>query len=602
MSGERPLAARVAALFTLAQLGPNEPALLFASAMVRNDLAEFVVRAAADRKPALGKEYVDAIVLCLSDPRPRLRLQAVVALARLGKTEAAPGIVRLTADPDPLVAHAAVNALVTLRAINACLAAIDPKTRELAPGAARALQGLHDVRTVDGLIEKLHASKDDTLRRPILKALCRLYAREADWDGTWWTTRPDTSGPYYRPVSWDQTKKVGQALASELGSADDVSARWLLTEMMKNKVEIEGSTARALKIASSDPVFRAATVGVLANRTDLPAEALGLLGKVAASEAELPALRGRALRGLTRSVDKPAAREAAVAALAVVGRLEKPPAELVGAWQDFVKDGRQARNLGYYAKLAEGPDPAPAELAYAVILQADANPRMQGRTKEVARDAIARALAEPALTARLLHAVGRTRSQSYAVQVRDRLTSKNPDVRLAAQEAAKRLGLDRSGGEGGGPVIAKLPVDQVVAAVEKEKGDPALGAQLFERVGCVACHTVSKIESPKGPYLGDIANRYSRAELAESVLKPSAKIAQGFETQKFATLDGQTYEGFVVSESGEEVEIRNASGAATVIPKKEIDERGKSEISVMPTGLADPLTPRELASILTYLE
>ena len=207
------------------------------------------------------------------------------------------------------------------------------------------------------------------------------------------------------------------------------------------------------------------------------------------------------------------------------------------------------------------------------------------------------------MTARLLHAVGLTRSQSYAVQVRDRLNSTNPGVRLAAHEAARRLGLDRPAGPAGnsGPVIAKLPFDQVIAILQKEKGDPVLGAQLFERVGCINCHTVTKSEGPKGPYLGDIANRYSRVELAESVLKPSAKIAQGFETQKFATESGQTYEGFVVRESGDEVEIRNAAGAIMVIPKKEIDERGKTAISVMPTGLADPLTPRELASILAYL-
>ena len=178
MDGDRPLSARVAALFTLAQLNQTDPALLFASAMVRNELVEFVVRAATDRKAALQKEYVDTIALCLVDPRPRLRLQAAVALGRLGKSEAAPAILKLTADPDPLVAHAAINALVTLRAIDACLAGLDSKTPELAPGAARALQGIHDVRAVDGLIEKLQAAKDDTLRRPILKALCRLYSRE----------------------------------------------------------------------------------------------------------------------------------------------------------------------------------------------------------------------------------------------------------------------------------------------------------------------------------------------------------------------------------------------------------------------------------------
>ena len=498
----------------------------------------------------------------------------------------------LTADPDPLVAHVAVKALVALKAIDACLAALDPTTPELAPGAARALQAIHEPEVVDGLIAKLHAAKDDALRRPILKALCRLYSREADWDGKWWATRPDTSGPYYKPVTWEQTETIGQALGSALGQRRRRVGPLAPVRDDPEQGRHRGPTQLALKLATTDPVFRAATVGLLANRTDLPAEAIGFLGQVAASEKEPPALRGRALRGLIRSLDKPAARDAAVAALAAVGRLDKPPAELLGAWQDFVRDGRQARDLGYYAKLAEGPDAAPAVLAYAVLLHADANPRAPGRTKQVARDAIDRALAEPALTARLLRAVGLTRSQSYAVQVRDRLNDTNPAVRLAAQDAARRLGLDRAGRAGsGGPLIAKLPYDQVVAAVQKEKGDPALGAQLFEQDGCVACHTVSKTEPLKGPYLGDIANRYSRAELAESILKPSAKIAQGFETQKFATVNGQIYEGFVVRESGDEVEMRNAAGAVTVIPKKDIEERGKTEVSVMPTGLADPLTP-----------
>ena len=205
------------------------------------------------------------------------------------------------------------------------------------------------------------------------------------------------------------------------------------------------------------------------------------------------------------------------------------------------------------------------------------------------------------MSGHLLRAVGRTRSQSYVSEVRDRIKSDNPSLRLAAEDAARRLGLNASG-PSSGPLIAKLPYDQVVALVQTEKGDPAVGALLFERQNCINCHTTSKSEPPKGPYLGDIANRYSRAELAESILKPSAKFAQGFETQKFATASGQTYEGFVVRESGTEVEIRNSTGTPTVIPKDEIEERGKSELSVMPTGLADPLTPRDLASILAYLE
>ena len=48
--------------------------------------------------------------------------------------------------------------------------------------------------------------------------------------------------------------------------------------------------------------------------------------------------------------------------------------------------------------------------------------------------------------------------------------------------------------------------------------------------------------------------------------------------------------------------MRNSSGAVSVISKKDIEETLKSELSVMPQGLLDPLTPHDLASILAYLE
>ncbi len=603
---DKPLASRIAALFTIDQVRGKTPAPAgneLSDPKFAN-LREYVVRIMGDHASEAAKIPAKPLIDTLSDKNPRVRLQAVVSLARLGKTEAAPAIVKLTADSDPLVAHAAINALVTLKATDACLAALDPKTSTLIPGAARALQGIHDARTVDGLIEKLLGAKLDDVRKPILKALCRLYTREAKWEGKWWTTRPDTSGPYFNAETWDQTDKIGQALRSALGSGDDESARWLLTEMMRNKVELEGTSGLILNNAAIDPAFRAITVGVLANRPNLPPDALKLLGQVASSESESPGLRARALRGLLRAGDKLEARKLVISALAAVGHMEKPPGELQDAWQEFARDGRHARDLDFYAKLSEGPDGSEAELAYAVLLQADANAKTQARAKELARDAIARAWDDPKLSARLLHAVGRTRLQAYASEVKGRLDHANPSVRLAAQDASKRLGLDRTSAPSAnvGPLIAKLPFEEVLAAVQKDKGDAAVGAQLFERLSCVNCHTVSKTETPKGPFLGDIANRYSRAELAEAILKPSAKIAQGFETQKFATADGQTIEGFVVRESGTEVELRNAAGMVVVLPKADIEERAKSELSVMPNGLADPITPKDLASILSYLE
>jgi putative heme-binding domain-containing protein len=86
------------------------------------------------------------------------------------------------------------------------------------------------------------------------------------------------------------------------------------------------------------------------------------------------------------------------------------------------------------------------------------------------------------------------------------------------------------------------------------------------------------------------------------MLKPSAKIAQGFETQWFKPAAGEVVEGFVTRESGDEVELRNVQGETLVLKKEAIQRRGKRDFSTMPEGLAANLTPEELASLLAYVE
>ena len=90
--------------------------------------------------------------------------------------------------------------------------------------------------------------------------------------------------------------------------------------------------------------------------------------------------------------------------------------------------------------------------------------------------------------------------------------------------------------------------------------------------------------------------------MCESILKPSAKIAQGFETQWFKDKEDEDYEGFVTRDAGDEIDIRNILGVTVTLKKSDIKERGKREISVMPEALVAKLTPQELASILAYLE
>lgn len=150
--------------------------------------------------------------------------------------------------------------------------------------------------------------------------------------------------------------------------------------------------------------------------------------------------------------------------------------------------------------------------------------------------------------------------------------------------------------------IANMSFEQALTEATQTPGDPPRGRSLFTQQSCVACHTYADGQTPKGPHLVDIGRRYKRAELVESILKPSAKIAQGFDTYSFITTSGKVVTGFVVSESAETIEIRQNDGIAVRLKQGEIDERVKQEVSMMPQGLVNNLTPEQLADLIAYLE
>jgi putative heme-binding domain-containing protein len=192
--------------------------------------------------------------------------------------------------------------------------------------------------------------------------------------------------------------------------------------------------------------------------------------------------------------------------------------------------------------------------------------------------------------------------------VKPHLADTNPAVKSAAEFAAAQLGLNTPAG---GPttrpavenkvLLATLTYEQSRDAALKLEGDAKLGAQLFLTQGCVACHTVSKSEPPKGPYLGDVAKRYNRGELIESILKPNEKIAQGFTSHYFIKKNRERIDGFVVREAGDETEVRGAAGTSVVIKTADVARTGTLPTSIMPEGLAANLTPEEFASLLSYL-
>ena len=86
--------------------------------------------------------------------------------------------------------------------------------------------------------------------------------------------------------------------------------------------------------------------------------------------------------------------------------------------------------------------------------------------------------------------------------------------------------------DGGEPTV-ELPTDAPVlnetASVIAEPPKPAASAEeVLIKNGCTACHAVLDSPSTIGPDLNTIGSRSSREEIRESIINPSAVIAEGF--------------------------------------------------------------------------
>jgi cytochrome c oxidase subunit 4 len=157
----------------------------------------------------------------------------------------------------------------------------------------------------------------------------------------------------------------------------------------------------------------------------------------------------------------------------------------------------------------------------------------------------------------------------------------------------------------GQAVIRTMSYDDVVAAAAADKGDARLGMALFQSVGCVKCHTVNKSEPSRGPLLLDVVTRHPNdpGYIFESVLRPSAKIAAGFETHYFKlSSQPDPIEGFLVGESADTYSVRDVNGQVTTFPKSLVTKQGIRAKSAMAENLADGLTVHDLASIYAFLD
>ncbi|WP_164100946.1 DUF7133 domain-containing protein [Candidatus Laterigemmans baculatus] len=146
--------------------------------------------------------------------------------------------------------------------------------------------------------------------------------------------------------------------------------------------------------------------------------------------------------------------------------------------------------------------------------------------------------------------------------------------------------------------------DQLVTYITSEAGrygDPLKGRDVYRAASCAACHRFGDQGDSVGPDLTQIARRFTKREVLESILYPAHVISDQYVNRRVLTLDGKVYVGLVAEASNGELTIRNAANEVRTVKAQDVDQILPSSSSIMPSGLLDSLSLQEISDLMAYM-
>ena len=197
------------------------------------------------------------------------------------------------------------------------------------------------------------------------------------------------------------------------------------------------------------------------------------------------------------------------------------------------------------------------------------------------------------------------------------LTKALADKTLSADVAKTGIRIAKSNGQGDANLIATLTKAGKLADTKREftkpeldallndvkaKGDPARGEVIYRRaeLNCLKCHGIAGAGGLVGPDMTSLGASAQVDYLVESLLKPNAKIKEGYNSIVVTTDDDRVFAGVKIGETPQTLTIRDAEGKEIAISKAD-KPTVKPGLSLMPDGLTDALTRQEFVDLVRFL-
>ena len=135
-------------------------------------------------------------------------------------------------------------------------------------------------------------------------------------------------------------------------------------------------------------------------------------------------------------------------------------------------------------------------------------------------------------------------------------------------------------------------------------GDPENGRKVFfgEKSKCATCHRVGKEGERIGPDLTTIGANRAAQDLLESIVLPSATIVRDYDPYSVVTTQGKVFSGLIIRDTKDAIHIQPQTGEPVVVPRSQVESVTPATVSIMPKGLEQALTEKELADVVAFLK
>ena len=546
---------------------------------------------------ALGEhnatDMADAFISALNDSSARVRFFAAQSLGKLKLAAATPALLtalRANNDTDAYLRHALVMGLVGCATPEQLAATAMDDSRAVRLAAVLALR-----RLANPAIAQFLTDADPLIVREAAEAIndapiVAAYPALAEFVG--------------HPVKDEPIMLRALNVRFRLGTIPDAGALAMYAASADAPASLRTEALELLALWPNPPA-RDRIVGIfrpLAEKSrpaDVAIQALtphfgGLLGNSVPEMVRATAINtaivlhlsaaGPSLNALAADSSQPASLRAA--ALTALDKLSDPqlPAAVRLALADAVPELRLAA-LPISSRLA--PESAVATLTKLLETGTPAEQRAAfkalGNSKQPAADAV------------LLAQLGKLAAGKIAPSAQLELVEA---AALRTDPRVKQALAERDA------VLAKSSDPIAAFRVALEGGDATNGMNLFLRhpvMQCIRCHR--RDDNPggeAGPQLAGIGARESRDYILESILKPSAKIAAGFEIVTVTKKNGEAVVGTLAFRDSKTVRLRSGETGMIEIPAAEIKSM-ETAPSAMPEIAALVMTKGEIRDLVEYV-